>query len=136
MDVQRAVLFLSGVLFQVLAIGACPVLCRFQEGGVAVGADKFQRLLVFAVFVARVVEKDLDSLTGLVLSAVPAGDVTSGQAAFLHFALCPAQLPGAVQIARLAALAGLQIFPAGAAVGAAAADLLRAVHRGAPPSKW
>ena len=135
MDVQRAVLFLSGVLLRVLAIGACPVLCRFQEGGVAVGADKFQRLLVLAVFIAGVVEKGLDDLAGLILYAVPAGDAPSGQASFLHFASGPAQIPRTVQIPRLAALAGLPILPAGAAVGAAAADLLSAAHRGALPSR-
>ena len=127
--------FLFWVLFRVFAAGAGPVLCRVQEGGVAVGADVFQRLLVLAVFVAGVVEKGLDDLAGLVLSAVPAGDVTSGQAAFFHFALCPAQVPGAVQVSRLAALAGLPILPAGAAVGAAAADLLCAAHWDALPPK-
>ena len=124
------------VLLRKLAIGAGPVLCGFQEGGVAVGADVLQRLFVLAIFVAEVVEEGLDDLAGLVLPAVPAGDVAFGQAAFLHPALCPAQVPGAVQVSRFAALAGLLILPAGPAAGAAAADLLRAVHRGAPPSKW
>ena len=100
------------------------------------GADVLQRLFVLAIFVAGVVEEGLDALAGFVLFAVPAGDVASGQTAFLHPALGPAQLPGAVQVSRLTALTGLQIFPAGAAVGAAAADLLCTIHRGAPPSKW
>ena len=102
----------------------------------AVGADKFQRLLVLAVFIAGVVEKGLDDLAGLILYAVPAGDAPSGQAAFLHFAPGLAQIPRAVQVSRFAALTGFQILAASSAVGAAAADLLRAVHRGAPPSKW
>ena len=46
-------LFSFWVLFRVFAIGAGPVLCRVQKGGVAVGADVLQRLMVFAVFVAR-----------------------------------------------------------------------------------
>ena len=92
------------------------------------GVDILQRLLVLAVFVAGVVEEGLDDLAGLILPAVPAGDVSSGQAALLHFALCPAQVAGAVQIPRLAALAGVPILPAGPAVRAAAADLLCAVH--------
>ena len=134
MDIQRA-LFRSGGLFGIPAIGAGPVLRRVQEGGVAVGADELQRLLVLAVFVARVVEKGLDDLAGLILPAVPAGDAPSGQAALLHFAPGPAQIPGAVQIPRLTAIAGVPIFPAGAAVGTAAADLLCAAHWGALPSR-
>ena len=47
---------------------------------------------------------------------------------FFHLALCPTQIPGAVQVPRFAALAGFQILPAGLAVGAAAADLLCIVH--------
>lgn len=128
-------MLLSGILFRVFAAGACPVLCRVQEGGVAVGADILQRLLILAVFIARVVEEGLDALAGLVLFAVPAGDVASGQTAFLHPALGPAQLPGAVQVSRLAALAGFQILAAGPAVGAAAADLLHAAHWDALPSE-
>ena len=134
MDVQRA-LFLSGVLFGVPAIGVCPVFCRIQEGGVAVGADELQRLPVLAVFVAGLAEEELNGPAGLVLSAVPAGDVTSGQAAFLHPTLCPAQIPGAVQVPRLAALAGFQVLPAGLAVSAAAADFLCTIHREELPSK-
>lgn len=123
------------VLFQVFAIGAGPVLRGIQEGGVAMGADVFQRLLVLAVFVARVAEKGLDGPAGLVLPAVPAGDVASGQAAFLHFAPGPIQVPGAVQVPRFTALAGLLILPAGAAVGATAADLLCAAHWRSLPSR-
>ena len=66
----------------------------------AVGTDVLQRLLVLAVFVAGVVEEGLDGLAGLVLPAVPTGDMASGQAAFLHLALCPAQIPGGVQVSR------------------------------------
>ena len=77
MDVQRAV-FRSGVLFGVFTIGVCPVFCRVQEGGVAVGADVLQRLLVLAVFVAGVGEKGLDDLAAIIFLAVSAGDVTSG----------------------------------------------------------
>ena len=134
MDIQRA-LFRSGGLFGIPAIGAGPVLRRVQEGGVAVGADELQRLLVLAVFVAGMVEKGLDDLAGLVLPTVSAGDVASGQAAFLHPALCTAQVPGAVQVSRFTALAGLLIFPAGTAAGAAAADLLCGAQWGALPSR-
>lgn len=70
------------------------------------GADVLQRLLILAVFIAGVVEEGLDALAGLVFFAVPAGDVASGQTALLHPALGPAQVPGAVQVSRLAALAG------------------------------
>ena len=90
---------------------------------------------VLAVFVAGVVEKDLDSLTGLVLPAVPTGDVAFGQTALLHPALGPAQIPGAVQVPRLAALAGFQVLPAGLAVSAAAADFLCTIHKEELPSK-
>ena len=100
------------------------------------GADILQRLLVFAVFVAGVVEERLNDFAAVVFFAVPAGDVASGQAAFLHFPSGPAQFPGAVQVPRLTALTGLQILPTGPAVGAAAADLLSVVHWGAPLSKW
>ena len=99
------------------------------------GSDVLQRLFVLAIFVAGVVEEGLDAPAGFVLFAVPAGDVASGQTAFLHPALGPAQLPGAVQVSRLAALAGFQVLPTGPAVGAAAADLLRAAHWDALPSE-
>lgn len=99
------------------------------------GADVLQRLLVLPVFIAVVVEEGLDALAGFVLFAVPAGDVASGQTAFLHPALGPAQLPGAVQVSRLAALAGFQVLPTGPAVGAAAADFLCALHREELPSE-
>ena len=99
------------------------------------GSDVLQRLFVLAIFVAGVVEEGLDALAGFVLFAVPAGDVASGQTAFLHPALGPAQLPGAVQVSRLAALAGFQVLPTGPAVGAAAADLLCAAHWDALPPK-
>lgn len=111
------------------------MLRRVQEGGVAVGANELQRLLVLAVFVAGMVEKGLDDLAGLVLPTVSAGDVASGQAAFLHPALCTAQVPGAVQIPRLAALAGFLIFLTGPTVGAAAANFLCTVHREELPSE-
>ena len=101
----------------------------------AVGADELQRLPVLAVFVAGLAEEELNGPAGLVLSAVPAGDVTSGQAAFLHPTLCPSQIPGAVQVPRLAAFAGFLIFLTGPAVGTAAADLLRAAHWDALPSE-
>ena len=133
MDIQRA-LFRSGGLFGIPAIGAGPVLRRVQEGGVAVGADELQRLLVLAVFVAGMVEKGLDDLAGLVLPTVSAGDVASGQAAFLHPALCTAQVPGAVQVSRFAALAGLLKFTAGLTVGATATDFLCVIHREEFPS--
>ena len=111
------------------------MLRRFQEGGVAVGADVLQRLFVLAIFVAGVVEEGLDALAGFVLFAVPAGDVASGQTAFLHPALGPVQITGSIQIARLAALAGLLKFTAGPAVGTTAADFLCTIHREELPSK-
>lgn len=80
------------------------------------------------------VEECLDSLAGLVLPAVPTSDVASGQAAFLHFALCPAQIPGAVQVSRFATLTGLLIFTAGLAVGTTAVDFLCVIHREEFPS--
>ena len=134
-DIQRAVLFTLGVLFGVLAAGACPVLCRVQEGSVAVSADILQRLLVFAVFVAWMVDKRLNGLAAVIFLAVPTGDMASGQAAFLHFTSGLAQFPGAVQVPRLAALAGFQILPAGPAVGTTAADFLCTIHREELPSK-
>ena len=135
MDVQRAVVLLSGILFRVFAVGACPVFCRVQEGGMAVGADELQCLLVFGVFIAGMVEKGLNGLARLVLRAVYAGDVAFSQAAFLHPAFGPAQTPGAIQIPLLAALAAFLIFAAGLAVGAAAADFLCALHREELPSE-
>ena len=98
------------------------------------GADILQRLLVFAVFVAGVVEERLNDFAAVVFFAVPAGDVTSGQAAFLHFASGPVQITGSIQIARLAALAGLLKFTAGLAVGATATDFLCVIHREEFPS--
>ena len=101
------------VLFGVFTIGVFPIFSRFHESSIIIGADVLQRLLVLAVFVAGVVEEGLDDLAAVVFFTVPAGDVTSGQAALFHPALCPAQLPGAVQIPRFAALAGLLKFTAG-----------------------
>ena len=99
------------------------------------GADKLQHLLVFGIVVAGMVEKGLDGLAGFIFSAICAGDVTFSQAAFLHFALCPAQIPGAVQVSRFAALTGLLIFTAGLAVGTTAADFLCTIHREELPSE-
>ena len=77
------------------------------------GADVLQRLLVLAVFVAGMVEKGLNGLARLVLLTVYTGDVAFSQAAFLHPAFGPAQIPRVVQIPRFAALAGLLKFTAG-----------------------
>ena len=88
------------------------------------GADVLQRLLVLAVFVAGVVEKGLNDLTAVIFLTICAGNVTFGQATLLHFASGPVQITGSIQIARLAALAGLLKFTAGLAVGATAADFL------------
>lgn len=75
-----------------------PVFRRFQEGNVIIGADDvLQRLLVLAVFVAGLVEKGLNDLTAVIFLAVCAGDVAFSQAAFLHPAFGPAQIPGAIQ---------------------------------------
>ncbi len=98
-----------------------------QEVGMAAGADVLPRLLTLAVFVAGVVEKRLNDPAGLILPAVPAGNVASGQAAFL-LALWPVQIPGAVQIPLLASLADFQILPAGPEVRTAATDFLYTVH--------
>ena len=98
------------------------------------GADVLQRLLVLAVFVAGVVEKGLSDLTVNIFLAVSAGDVTSGQAAFLHPAFSPAQIPGTVQIPLFATLAGLLKFTAGLTVRATTADFLCAIHRDELPS--
>lgn len=135
MDIQRALLFISEVLFGVLTIYIFPVFRRFQKGSVAVDADVLQRPLVLAVFVAGVVEKGLNDLTAVIFLAVRAGDVAFSQAAFLHPAFGQAQIPGAIQIPLLAALAGFQILPAGPAVGAAAADFLGTIHREELPSE-
>lgn len=99
------------------------------------GADELQRLLVFGVFVAGMVEKGLDSLAVVIFLAICAGNVTFGQAALLHFTSGPAQIPRAVQIPLLAPLAGLLKFTAGLAVGAAAADFLCTIHREELPSE-
>ena len=129
------VLLISAILIGVLAIGIFPVLRRCHEGRVAVDADVLQRLLVLAVFVARMVEKGLNDLTAVIFLAICAGNVAFSQAAFLHPALGPVQFPRAVQISLFAALAGFLIFPAGATVGAAAADFLCALHREELPSE-
>ena len=99
------------------------------------GADEFQCLLVFGVFVAGMVEKGLDGLAVFIFSAICAGDVTFGQAAFLHPAFSPAQIPRAVQIPRFATLAGLLKFTAGLAVGTTAANFLCTIHREEFPSE-
>ena len=108
---------------------------RFQKGRVAVGADVLQRLLVLAVFVAGVVEKGLNDLTAVIFLAVCAGDVAFRQAAFLHPAFGPTQIPRTVQIPLLTALAGLLKFTAGLAVGATATDFLCVIHREELPSE-
>ena len=56
-EAAETVLLLSVVLLGVFAVGAYPMLRHVQEGGVVVGADLLQRLLVLAVFIAGVVEK-------------------------------------------------------------------------------
>ena len=77
----------------------------------------------------------MNDLAAVVFFAVSAGNVTPGQAAFLHFASGPVQITGSIQIARLAALAGLLKFTAGPAVGTTAADFLCTIHREELPSK-
>lgn len=99
------------------------------------GADVLQRLLVLAVFVAGVGEKGLDDLTAVIFLAVYAGDVAFSQAAFLHPAFGPAQIPRAVQIPQFAALAGLLKFTAGLIVGTTAADFHCTIHRDELPSE-
>ena len=99
------------------------------------GADVLQCLLVFGVFVAGMVDKGLNGLAVFIFVAICAGNVASGQAAFLHPAFDPPQIPRAVQIPRFASLAGLFKFTAGLAVGAAAADFLCTIHREELPSE-
>ena len=99
------------------------------------GADKLQCLLVFGIFVAGMVEKSLDCLARLVFRTVYTGDISSGQAAFLHPAFGPAQIPGTVQIPLFATLAGLLKFTAGLTVRATTANFLCAIHRGELPSE-
>ena len=134
MDIQRAV-FRSGVLFGVFTIGIFPIFSCLHEGGIIIGADELQCLLVFGVFVAGMVDKGLNGLAVFIFLAICAGNVAFSQAAFLHPAFGPAQIPGAVQIPRFAALAGLLKFTAGLTVGAAAADFLCALHREELPSE-
>ena len=81
------------------------------------------------------VDKGLNGLAVFIFLAICAGNVAFSQAAFLHPTLCPAQIPGAVQVSRFAALTGFQILAAGAAVGAVAADLFHAAHWDALPSE-
>lgn len=99
------------------------------------GTDKLQCLLVFGVFVDEGCEKGLDDIAGLVLYAIHACDIASGQVILLHFTFSSAQLLKAIPIPLLAALAGFLIFKARLAVGAAAADFLRAFHKDALPSE-
>lgn len=133
-DGQRAVPLISAILLGVLAICIFPVFRRIQIGGVAVGTDELQCLLVFGVFIAGMVAKGLNGLARLVLLAICAGNVTFGQAAFLHFTSSPAQVPRTVQIPLFAALAGLLKFTAGLTVRATTADFLRVIHREEFPS--
>ena len=99
------------------------------------GADVLQRLLVLTVFVAGVVEKELNDLTAVIFLAVRAGNVAFGQAAFLHPAFGPAQIAGAIQIPLLAALAAFLIFAAGLTVGTTATDFHCTIHRDELPSE-
>ena len=99
------------------------------------GADVLQRLLVLAIFVAGMGEKGLDDLTAVIFLAVYAGDVAFSQAALLHPAFGPAQIPGAIQIPLLAALAAFLIFAAGLTVRATTADFLCALHWEELPSE-
>ena len=57
------------------------MLCRFQEGGVSVGADVRRCLLVLAVFAAGVTDKRLYDLVAVIFLTAPAGDMALGQAA-------------------------------------------------------
>ena len=81
------------------------------------------------------VDKGLNGLAVFIFLAICAGNVAFSQAAFLHPAFCPAQIPGAVQVSRFAALTGLLIFTAGLAVGTTAADFLCTIHREELPSE-
>lgn len=54
------------------------------------GMDVLQRLLVFGVFVAGMVDKGLNGLAVFIFLAVRADDVAFSQAAFLHPAFGPA----------------------------------------------
>ena len=81
------------------------------------------------------VDKGLNGLAVFIFLAVSAGNVAFSQAAFLHPAFDPPQIPRAVQIPRFASLAGLFKFTAGLAVGAAAADFICTLHRDVLPSE-
>ena len=96
--------------------------------------DELQCLLVFGVFIAGMVDKGLNSLAVFIFLTICAGNVTFGQATLLHFASGPVQITGSIQIARLAALAGLLKFTAGLTVRATTADFLRVIHREEFPS--
>lgn len=99
------------------------------------GMDELQCLLVFGIFVARMVEKGLNGLAVFIFLAICAGDVTFGQAALLHFTFGPAKIPRTVQIPLFATLAGLLKFTAGLTVRATAADFLCVIHREEIPSE-
>lgn len=99
------------------------------------GADELQRLLVLGIFVAWMVDKRLNGLSAVIFLAICAGNVTFGQAVFLYFTSGPAQIPRAIQIPLLAALAAFLIFAVGLAVGAAAVDFLCALHWEGFPSE-
>jgi hypothetical protein len=88
----------SGLLFWKLTICIHPILSRFQEGAVTIGADEFQRLHVLSVFVTVMIQEAPDGIATFIIQTVPAGDVSLGQAAFLHFAFGSAQIPQTVQI--------------------------------------
>ena len=99
------------------------------------GTDELQRLLIFGVFIAGVMDKRLNGLAAIIFFTIRTGNKTFGQAAFLHFAFRPAQIPGAVQIPQLAALTGLLKFTAGLAVRATTANFLCTIHRDELPSE-
>ena len=54
------------------------------------GMDVLQRLLVFGVFVAGMVDKGLNGLAVFIFLAICTGNVSFRQAAFLHPAFGPA----------------------------------------------
>ena len=114
-------------------VSVFPMFRRFHKCGIAVSADKRQCLAVFGILVAGVAEKALQGLAAFSPLTVRTGDMPPGQAADLHAASGPVQIPRAIQIPQLASLAGFEKFAACPAVRAAAADFSGIAHGPGPP---
>lgn len=53
-------------------------------------ADKLQRLPIFGVFIAGMMNKSLNDCAVVIVSAIRAGNMPFGQTAFLYLAFRPA----------------------------------------------